>query len=240
MSETTENLPAVPNAPALVKYEAARQALAECSRVDECKGWSDKAAALAAYAKQAKDSTLHNLALRIQQRAQRRMGELLKLVPRGDEATRFGQEGAHPPVRQEGDRPPVTRTQIATDAGLSEHQRKTALRIANVPEPAFEAAVESDKPPTVTEMVMRGTATRELARVPDPGPDVPSADPALVARAHRWLREFAAFCGAHDPVAIALSCGDGDMLQGYVKTIDGWLDRFITQLPAQADGPPAA
>ena len=59
-----------------------RQALAECSRVDECKDWSDKAPALASYARQAKDSTLHNLALRIQQRAQRRMGELLKHIPR--------------------------------------------------------------------------------------------------------------------------------------------------------------
>src|SRR6185312_6967855 len=107
------------------------------------------------------DTTLHNLALRIQQRAQRRLGELLKQIPRADEATRFGQVGAHPPV---------TRTQAAADAGLSEHQRKTALRIANVPEPDFEAAVESAKPPTVTEMALRGTATRALTRVPDPAP----------------------------------------------------------------------
>src|SRR6185437_11625915 len=121
MSEIAENLPAIRNAPALVKYEAARQALAECSRVDECKDWSDKAAALAAYAKQANDSTLHNLALRIQQRAQRRMGELLKQFPeqrggdRGNSAT-----GGRPPVGK-------TRTQAAEAAGLSEHQRKTAL-----------------------------------------------------------------------------------------------------------------
>src|SRR6185437_1061291 len=104
MSEIAENLPAIRNAPALVKYEAAKAALAECSRVDECKDWSDKAAALAAYAKQANDSTLHNLALRIQQRAPRRMGELLKQVPRGDEATRYGKERPHPPetVGQDG------------------------------------------------------------------------------------------------------------------------------------------
>jgi hypothetical protein len=233
--DETPALPALANAQLPASYQAAQKALAECSRVDECKDWSDKARALASYARQAKDSTLHNLALRIQSRAQRRMGELLKLVPRGDaDGANLAQN------RQAGALPPVTRTQVARDAGLSEHQRKTALRIANVPEPDFEAAVESDKPPTVTEMAMRGTATRELARVPDPGPDLSPADPALVARAHRWLREFAAFCGAHDPVGIALSCGDGDMLRGHVETIDGWLDRFITRLPAQAEGPAAA
>ncbi|MGB6487554.1 MAG: hypothetical protein WBE91_11775 [Steroidobacteraceae bacterium] len=224
MSETAENLPAPSNAPALVKYEAARQALAECSRVDECKEWSDKAAALAAYAKQAKDSTLHNLALRIQQRAQRRMGELLKTFPRGDEATRYGQEGAHPPV---------TRGQAASDAGLSEYQRKTAQRIASVPQVEFEAHVESAKPPTVTELARLGTATR---MVPDPAPDVPPADPAAVSRAHRGLREFAAFCGVHDPVAIAHgSSGDADLLRGQVETISHWLDRFVVNLPSDEE-----
>jgi hypothetical protein len=33
---------------------------------------------------------------------------------------------------------PSSRTEAATDAGLSEHQRKTALRVANVPEAEFE------------------------------------------------------------------------------------------------------
>lgn len=223
MSETAPNLPATQGAPVLVKYEAARQALTECSRVDECKSWSDKAAALAAYARQAKDSTLHNLALRIQQRAQRRMGELLKQIPEQRGGDRGGPTGGHPPVGE-------TRTQAAKEAGLSEHQRKTALRIASVPAQAFEAAIESEHPPTVTEMAMRGIATREFTRVPDP--DVPPADPALVARAQRWLSEFAAFCGVHDPAAIAAGCRDGDMARGHVETIDLWLDRFVTRLPA--------
>jgi hypothetical protein len=32
----------------------------------------------------------------------------------------------------------LTRTQVATDAGLSKRQKDTALRVANVPEPEFE------------------------------------------------------------------------------------------------------
>ncbi len=45
---------------------------------------------------------------------------------------------------QEGALPRLTRESAATDAGLSEHQRKTALRVAAIPEPEFTAAVEPD------------------------------------------------------------------------------------------------
>src|SRR4029077_1414514 len=53
-------------------YEEARAAIAECERIDECKGWSDRAAALASYARQAKDDSLRVMAVRIQARAERR------------------------------------------------------------------------------------------------------------------------------------------------------------------------
>ena len=47
-------------------YELAKVALANCNKVDECKSWSDKAAAIAAYARMADDSTLHDFATRHQ------------------------------------------------------------------------------------------------------------------------------------------------------------------------------
>ena len=216
MSEThlPANLPANGNLPAT--YEAARQALTECSRVDECKSWADKAAALASYARQAKDDSLLRLAQRIQLRAVNRCGELLKQIPRGDEATRYGQVGTVPPV---------TRTQAASEAGLSERQRKNALRVANVPRDEFEEAVEGDSPPTVTALAARGTVSRPVV------PSDTSADPAHVAQASALLRQFAAFCGAHEPVGIARAPGaDADLLRGYVSTIDRWLDGFVTNL----------
>ena len=58
-------------------YESAKAALARRQRIEECKTWADKAAALASYAKQADDKTLHTLAVRIQARALRRAGGLL-------------------------------------------------------------------------------------------------------------------------------------------------------------------
>ena len=218
-------LPAIPDAtaaPLPVVYEAAQKALAECSRIDECKGWADKAAALASYARQAKDDSLRVMATRIQNRAMRRAGELLKQIPRADETTRFGQEGAHPPV---------TRTQAATEAGLSEHQRKTALRVAEVRKEEFESALAASQPPTVTEMAARGTVTRPQTYVPD---DIQPAPIGQATKTQTLLRELAAFCGSTDPAAVARACVSLDIeaLQGYVETIDGWLDRFAPNLPA--------
>lgn len=66
------------------------------------------------------------MADRIQARAIRRCGELLKQIEPGKTGPK--------PELQEGDLPQLTRTQAAEQAGLSEHQRKTALRVANVPE----------------------------------------------------------------------------------------------------------
>lgn len=69
----------------------------------------------------------------------RRCGELLKQVPEG--------HGARDGKRRDGDDPPFNRTTVATEAGISERQRKTALRVASVPENDFHRAVESPDPP---------------------------------------------------------------------------------------------
>ncbi len=61
------------------------------------------------------------MADRIQARAIRRCGELLRQIQPA--------RGANQNIR-EGDHPKVTRESVADAAGLSEHQRKTALRVA--------------------------------------------------------------------------------------------------------------
>jgi hypothetical protein len=229
------NFPTLPPGQAQLPatYEAAQRALAECSRIDECKGWADKAQALASYARQAKDSTLHNLALRIQNRAMRRAGELLQQIqPSPGARTDLGRvptRGSAP------DQPamttsPVTRGQAATDAGLSEHQRKTALRIATVPVPEFEAAVESNQPPTVTQMAAMGTAER----VQPQEPPAPQADRVGAASVLTLLRELSAFCATHDAAAVAAGITDPEVVRGYVESTDAWFDRFVTRLPARS------
>jgi hypothetical protein len=77
---------------------------------------------------------------RIQARAIRRCGELLGEI----EAAKNQHE-----VAGAGDDTgnPVGRMQAAEEAGLSEHQAKTAIRVANVPADEFERPLY---PPSVT------------------------------------------------------------------------------------------
>src|SRR5258706_8874082 len=64
------------------KYIAARNALAECLRVDEVKTMLNKAIALEVYALQQKDPDLISASVYIQRRAVRRIGELMTGLPK--------------------------------------------------------------------------------------------------------------------------------------------------------------
>lgn len=136
----------VQNATLPQAYERAKVALSQCSEVDECKDWADKAHALASYAKQANDETLMKYAKRIQHRAFRRAGELLKQFNKGDGRPNKNYMGSHI----------VSQVQAANEAGLSKYQKDQALRIANVDEDKFNKQVDSDDVPTLTEMAEQG------------------------------------------------------------------------------------
>jgi hypothetical protein len=135
------------------RYHAAKAALRDCSAVDECKEWADKASALASYAKQAGDTQLEDMAKRIRARAMRRAGELLKQVE--------PQRGANQNIKDAAV-PKVGRAVAASEAGFSERQAKTAQRLASIPEGDFEKMVEGGS--TVTQMAVAGTAKREPNR----------------------------------------------------------------------------
>jgi hypothetical protein len=158
------NLPRIDNARLPEVYESAKKALANCARLDECQQWADKAEALASYARQAEDVELRKMADRIQARAIRRCGELLKQID--------AQQGARTDVQpREGAHQKLTRTEAAIEAGLSEHQRKTALRVANVPESEFEEALGANEPPTVTALAKAGTKPKKRQLVDLKGRD---------------------------------------------------------------------
>ena len=91
-------LPSVAHARLPATYDAAKLAISRCARVDECKDWADKMAALGSYAKQSHDESLRKMAERIQARAIERCGELLKeLAPENRGGRPSKKPGRAPP-----------------------------------------------------------------------------------------------------------------------------------------------
>ena len=120
---------------ALVRYEAARLALAEAHRVDEVKDIRDKAEAMAAYARQAKDSDLIQYATEIKVRAERRCGELLARTERAP----AGRPAANTSERAT-DSPPTL-----ADMGLTRDESSRYQQLAAMPVEHFETAVATAK-----------------------------------------------------------------------------------------------
>ncbi len=198
-------------------YVNAKRALTECSRLDECQDWADQAAALASYAKQANDDTLHKMAVRIQARAIRRCGELLKQhEPKSGARTDLG--------------PVPTRGLAAKEAGLSERQAKTAVRVTSVPGEDFESAVESDTPPTVTALAEQGKKPRTVELI-----DLGGRDPeefALSTDGQGRVRQLAEFCGRVDAGVVARGAmpNEWQVIRRDIETIDSWLRQLIAEL----------
>ncbi len=183
----------IDTAPLPVTYESAKTALAECDRVDECKDWADRAAALASYARQSKDKALLLSAIRIQRRALERAGELLKEY-----------DGKGNNQHTEGDHGKPTQRQAADAAGFSEYQQLTAVRIASIPKSLRNELIESDDPPTLDELAALGTKQKQ------PSPDyLAGRSPELFNRilhlvgsmeqAARWASDYLADCAETIP-----------------------------------------
>ena len=118
----------------LVRYEQARTALAEAHRVDEVKAVRDKAQALAAYARQAKDNDLIAWATEIKVRAERRCGQLLRdTAQRGERA------------KQHDDRYRESRPATLADLGINKSQSSRWQQLAAIPEEQFEKSIAVTK-----------------------------------------------------------------------------------------------
>jgi len=130
------------------KYQAVRQALAECVRVDEVKTMRDKAIAMEVYAQQQKDADLIAASVYIRKRSERRIGELLKeereagklakgtrgqKLPAGPGRGKKGKTGGSLTV------PPVSDAKTLAARGIDKHLADRARKAAAMPEDKFEA-----------------------------------------------------------------------------------------------------
>lgn len=118
----------------LIRYEAARQALAECKAVDEVKDIRDKALAMAAYARQAKDTELMQNAAEIKVRAERALGEMI----RQQKETQGLNEGGRP-QKTGSVAEPVLPT--LSDVGIDRKLSMRSQQLAAMSESQFESTI---------------------------------------------------------------------------------------------------
>ena len=192
-------------------YNRAVIALQECNQIDECKEWSDKMSALASYWKQANDETMWKLAKRIQARAYRRAGELLK---------QFDNRG-RPSENNDGDVTNLSQKEAAEQSGFSERQKVTAVRLANVPEDKFNAQVESDNPPTITKLAEQGK--RDYLSKPKP------AGFSEAIQMEGAFRDLVNQMEENDPLFIigGMDADDIAKMKEYIQRIETWCDTFV-------------
>jgi hypothetical protein len=210
------NLPNVAQAALPTMYREARVALANCARIDECADWGNKAQALASYAKMSEDDSLRKMADRIQARAVRRCGELLK---------EYDGRGAH---RKTDGADSSSQRSAAREAGMSERQQVTAVRVANVAEADFERQIESDDPPTVTKLADQGKTARPLVDLEGRDPD----EFATSTQTQAALARFVAMARDTDPAAVARGAFPDEIavMRENIIAARAWIDRLVATL----------
>lgn len=119
----------------LVKYNAARTALSEAHAVDEVKDIRDKAEAMAAYARQAKDTELLKWVTEIKVRAERRAGQMLAEMPKAKgEILRGTTMG-----------PRESDAKTLSELGITKNESSRWQKLAGVSDEKFEHAVAAAK-----------------------------------------------------------------------------------------------
>ena len=139
----------------LIKWNKARQAIVEAKTVDEVKVIKDKAEAMRAYAKQVGESLeVQNDICEIKLRAERRMGEMLKEMPKSKGGEQHHKEPTGNIVS------PVQPT--LQDMGIEKHESARYQKIADLSEEKFEEIIKETKQEEkeLTEALMLKTAKK--------------------------------------------------------------------------------
>lgn len=118
----------------LVRYDAACKAIAEAKSVDEAKDFRDKAEAMRAYARQARNKELEADAAEIRFRAERRLGELIA-AQKETVGLAQGKRTDLVPERHQVDRPTLA------EAGIDKKLSSRAQKLAAIPEDKFDGMI---------------------------------------------------------------------------------------------------
>jgi 16S rRNA G966 N2-methylase RsmD len=125
----------------LIKYDAACKALAAAKSVDEVKGIHDKAEAMRAYARQAKNKELEIDAAEIRIRAERRIGELITAQKELPKESGGGLHEGGRPKKTGTKSEPVLSDSVPTlsEMGIDKKLSSRSQKLAAVPEKKFES-----------------------------------------------------------------------------------------------------
>jgi hypothetical protein len=114
----------------LMKYDQARNALAEARTLSEVKDIADKHTALEEYARRANDKDMEIWCGQMRVRAERKFGELSKLL---DNTSKGGR-----PKTNRSSAGPVSKTKVLTDLGVTKQHANRCEKLADIPEEKFE------------------------------------------------------------------------------------------------------
>jgi len=184
-----------------INYELAKSAIRECARIDQCKDWSDRHAAIASYARQARDTSLKDAANRIVLRAEERIGELLLEIPTGISPTR---------------------SDVAKQHGLSRTRVSRATAIARVPRDVREPLIEKSPPISPERLASLGKQGRVYA-AQRANTDILFG--SYLATIIRWIENNSA-----KDLARSIPKKDSKMFREHVRRMEEWLDEFEQNL----------
>jgi hypothetical protein len=131
---------------ALVRYDAACRAVADARTIDEVKDIRDKAVAMAAYARQAKNRDLEADAVEIRMRATRRLDQL-RLEQKEAVGLNTGSQG------RRVDKKPTLDSQ-----GIDKNLAHQARKLGSLSEDEFETAIADARRAVTSDVrIVRGT-----------------------------------------------------------------------------------
>jgi hypothetical protein len=190
--------------------------------VDECKEWSDRATAIASYARQRKDRSLMEMAKRIKLRASVRIGELLNKIPVQRHVIRKG----HREIRN------ASRRTAGRMAGLSLHTIQQLCRMADVPREVREFLIEQSPPINPRELA--GIATKRVA--PIKGFKAGIAYREVTNAVGGSLGAFCGWIQKHPAAELArqLSADEATVIRHRLVEATEWLDEFESNLGSTA------
>jgi uncharacterized small protein (DUF1192 family) len=222
----------------LIRYDAARTALAEAHSIDEVKDIRDKSEAMAAYARQAKDVQLVQWATEIKVRAERKAGQMLAEMPKA--------VGGNPNLPTGHIVGPVAQT--LSEIGITKNDSSRWQKLAAVSDEQFEHAVSAAKEvagKVTTAAMLRAAKAQDDDSSPTPKPPKPKLlseeeSSAILAENER-LKEIAetleadAQSSLDDNLSMAKVFEADDQLAAATKEIDR-LRAEVKQLQLSLNG----